>query len=143
MGPVKQDSSMPPKMTTLPAASLDDAGKKNEGRFCRVVQCRAVRPQEWDADCVTALPSSALTPWHSSTAREREPRWNHVPGNSFPASHKPSGEAGGPQPSHTVTQTRHLMAAVTRDEPEPPANDVHEVAPPSPAPQAPKAHQDR
>lgn len=61
-----------------------------------------------------------------------------MPGNSFPASHKPSGEAGGPQPSHTVTQTRHPMAAGTRDEPEPPANDVHEVRPPFPSPAGPQ-----
>lgn len=33
MGPVKQDSSIPPKMITLPVVSLDDGEKKNR-RVC-------------------------------------------------------------------------------------------------------------
>lgn len=127
---------MPPKMTTLPAASLHHAGKKNKGGFAMWVSAgpcvpRVIVPHP------PLLTSDTLAQQQGQGLWNQEPRHNHGPGNF------PCGEAGGPQPSHIMTQTQHPTAAVTREEPELPAKASPRCIPPSPALQLLMAHRDR
>lgn len=106
---------MPPKMTTLPAASLHDAGKKNKGGFARWVSAGPCVPRVIVSH-PPPLTSDTLARQQGQGLWKQEPRHNHGPGNSFPVSHKPCGEAGGPQPLHIMAQTQHPTAAVTRED---------------------------
>lgn len=80
---------MPPKMSTLPAASLDDEERRTRGGFAiGAAQARVSRRLSCDGvTSPTPHQGQQQGLWAQREGARVEPRaW------SFPASHKPSGE---------------------------------------------------